>query len=251
MAFLPSATVTLTAFSPCSPAISHRPLRLALRPKRPHPRYHPSPVMRSVLSPARDNGTFALVGLNVLAFLADKVFLFPFCRALYLYHASWRPWQLVTSLFFHGSLAHLSGNLFFLLIFGKLVEEVEGPAGVIATFLITGVFANLASLALISGPVVSLGASGAVFGLFVVSVVRTAFSVKGLLKTAILGNFVVNRLIEEGAQTLNQGAASKGMVQTNHIAHLGGAVGGVLLVLALGMLTKNANKELDKQAQDW
>lgn len=198
--------------------------------------------------PAHDNGTFALVGLNVAAFLADKFFLLPFCRALYLYHASWKPWQLVSSLFFHDSFSHLSGNLFFLLVFGRFVEDAEGPWGVILTYLVTGVFANVASLLLIHGPVVSLGASGAVFGLFVVSVIRTAFSFKGLLKTLVLGNFVVNRLIEEGARTLNMSGAPKGMVQTNHIAHLGGAVGGVLLVLALGKLTKNGDKELEDEA---
>jgi membrane associated rhomboid family serine protease len=191
---------------------------------------------------ARDSGTFALLAANVAAFLADKIAGMTALQSLYLYHASWRPWQLVTSLFMHGSFTHLSGNLFFLLVFGRFVEEKGGAAGVLLTYLVTGVFANIASLVLMPGPVVSLGASGAMFGLFVVSVLsRFEVSLKALLETLILGNFVVNRVLQEGASTFTQAGAPRGLVQTNHIAHLGGALGGVLLVVALRALTRSGD----------
>lgn len=191
----------------------------------------------------RDGGTFALLALNVAAFVADKVAGVAALKGLYLYHAAWKPWQLVTSLFMHGSFAHISGNLFFLLVFGRFVEEKAGSAGVVLTYLVTGVFANVASLLLIPGPVVSLGASGAVFGLFVVSVLsRLDWSLKALLETLILGNFVVNRVLEEGSSTLTQGS-SRALVQTNHIAHLGGALGGVVLMLALRAMTRGLENE--------
>lgn len=186
-----------------------------------------------------DTGTFALLAANVVAFVADKVAGVAAMKGLYLYHAAWRPWQLVTSLFMHGSFAHISGNLFFLLVFGRFVEEKGGAGGVLLTYLLTGVFANVASLLLIPGPVVSLGASGAVFGLFVVSVLsRFEFSLKAALETLILGNFVVNRVLEEGTSTIAQNGAGRSLVQTNHIAHLGGALGGVVLILALRAMTR-------------
>lgn len=191
-------------------------------------------------APPRDRGTFALLAVNVVAFVADRIARFAPLKALYLYHSSWRPWQLVTALFFHGSFAHLSGNLFFLLVFGKLVEEKSGAVGVVLTYMLTGIFANVASLLLIPGSVVSLGASGAVFGLFAVSVLsRLEWNVKSLLETAILGNFVVNRVIEEGSQTISQ-SGSAALVQTNHIAHLGGALGGVFLMLALNAIASSS-----------
>lgn len=188
---------------------------------------------------SRDTGTFALLAANVVAFVADKVAGVAAMKGLYLYHAAWRPWQLVTSLFMHGSFAHISGNLFFLLVFGRFVEEKGGAGGVLLTYLLTGVFANVASLLLIPGPVVSLGASGAVFGLFVVSVLsRFEFTLKAALETLILGNFVVNRVLEEGTSTIAQNGAGRSLVQTNHIAHLGGALGGVVLILALRAMTR-------------
>lgn len=45
----------------------------------------------------------------------------------------------MTHLFCHGSWAHLSGNLFNLCVFGKMVEETEGTAGTIFVFLVCGV----------------------------------------------------------------------------------------------------------------
>ena len=71
--------------------------------------------------------------------------------------------------FCHGSFDHLSGNLFFLLTFGKAVESEERAAGVWLAYLACGVGSALASWLLLPAvsrgvPVVSLGASGAVFG---------------------------------------------------------------------------------------
>ena len=50
-----------------------------------------------------------------------------------------RRWfQFVTNTFCHANYAHLSGNIFFLYIFSKLVEEEEGVAGVWFSYLVTG-----------------------------------------------------------------------------------------------------------------
>lgn len=191
----------------------------------------------------KDNGTFALVLANVVGYVLDHVVHLEPMKALYLYHASWRPWQLVTSLFCHGSFSHLSSNLFFLLVFGRFVEDTGGPWGVVLCYLTTGVFANIASLLLIHGGVVSLGASGAVFGLFVVAVLaRFSWNVRRLLESLILGNFVVNQVLEEGAQTMQQAGVSRTLVQTNHIAHLGGALGGVLLILLLRAVSRDSKE---------
>lgn len=53
---------------------------------------------------------------------------------------------------------------------GKLIEEEEGGFAVWLSYLITGVGANLVSWLLLPRSVISAGASGAVFGLFAVSV---------------------------------------------------------------------------------
>ena len=77
------------------------------------------------------------------------------------------------------------------------VEEEEGAFGVWLTYLLSGVGGTVASY--LTSPhthTISLGASGAVFGLFVVSLV-TKFkpSLKKLLEVVILGQFVVRILL--------------------------------------------------------
>lgn len=53
---------------------------------------------------------------------------------------------------------------------GKLVEEEEGNFGLWLSYLFTGVGANLVSWLVLPRNAVSVGASGAVFGLFAISV---------------------------------------------------------------------------------
>lgn len=50
--------------------------------------------------------------------------------------------QFLTSAFCHGSWAHLRGNSFFLLIFGRIVEEEEGAFGLWASYLLCGLGAK-------------------------------------------------------------------------------------------------------------
>lgn len=108
--------------------------------------------------------------LNATALAQDHVLHVPaVSQLLYLHHAAPQWWQFLTSAFCHGGFDHLSGNLFFLLIFGKSVEEEESAIGVWVAYIACGVGASLASWLLMPAvvrgvSVVSLGASGAVFG---------------------------------------------------------------------------------------
>jgi membrane associated rhomboid family serine protease len=72
---------------------------------------------------------------------------------------------LFTSMFMHGSILHIGGNMLFLWIFGNNVEDSMGPVKFIVFYLLGGLAAD--ALQIITSPgseVPSLGASGAVAG---------------------------------------------------------------------------------------
>ena len=190
------------------------------------------------------DGVFALLFINFALFACDHWAHMAFVKTLYLNHAKPTWWQFATSTFCHANWAHLSSNIFFLYIFGKLVEEEEGAFGVWMSYLVTGIGANVASWLLLPKSVggvlgiggaatVSLGASGAVFGLFAVSVlVKLSWNWRRLLEVVILGQFVVDRFLSE-AKMVAAAGSGVGAGNVNHVAHLGGAFAGVLLIFFL------------------
>ncbi len=174
------------------------------------------------------NGVFALIIINLVIFIADHLLNLGFIENLYLNFSSPAWYQFFTAMFCHANWAHLSGNLFFLYIFGKLVEEEEGVIGVVSSYLICGLGASVMSLLFHgSSAGASLGASGAVFGLFVVSVlIKLSWHWRRILEVLILGQFVVERILFEFRQT----GISDGV---DHVAHIGGALVGVALIMLL------------------
>ena len=75
---------------------------------------------------------------------------------------------LLTSMFMHGGIAHLLGNMWFLWIFGDNIENDMGRFRYLAFYLLSGLLASLVHVVMnASGPssmVPSLGASGAISG---------------------------------------------------------------------------------------
>ncbi len=196
--------------------------------------------------------------LNLLSFAADKILLFPYMAHLYLSHNRPQWFQLLTSLFCHGTFQHLTGNLFLLLVFGRFVEEEAGATGVILAYLVCGACANLASLLLLrGGGIVSLGASGAVFALFTLAIlVRFRIRLGRLVETFILSTYVASRVSDEFKMVASNGAASTATVtivgapvRVNHVAHIAGALAGVFLVILLNFIVRHSDppsEEKDK-----
>ena len=72
---------------------------------------------------------------------------------------------LFTSMFLHGSIAHLLGNMLFLWIFGDNVEDFFGHIGYLAFYLFCGVTAGLAHILFnLHSSIPAVGASGAISG---------------------------------------------------------------------------------------
>jgi len=75
---------------------------------------------------------------------------------------------LITAMFMHGGLAHIAGNMWFLWIFGDNIEDDMGHWRYLGFYLLCGILASLAHVAVSAGgsqaEVPSLGASGAISG---------------------------------------------------------------------------------------
>ena len=76
------------------------------------------------------------------------------------------PWlALLSSMFLHGGFLHLGGNMLFLWIFGNNIEDRMGPAKYTAFYLLSGLVASAAHIAVQPDSTVPvIGASGAVAG---------------------------------------------------------------------------------------
>lgn len=146
------------------------------------------------------------------------------------------PATLVTSMFLHGGWMHLIGNMLYLWVFGDNVEDAMGHWRFIPFYLICGVAAALAQLAIDPGSTTPMiGASGAIAGLLgaylllhpkahvLVLIPMGVFSqVVRLPAMLVLGFWFVLQLFNQLLQGTGGGVA--------FMAHIGGFVAGMLLI---------------------
>ena len=74
-------------------------------------------------------------------------------------------WRLLTCTFVHGGLIHIGLNMWVLWDIGQFVERLTGNVGFLLLYVLSGLFGSLASVYW-NPEVLSVGASGAVFGAF-------------------------------------------------------------------------------------
>ena len=103
-------------------------------------------------------------------------------RYFYLQPGEPYPWQLITSMFFHGSFWHLLGNSVFLWIFGIYVEDKVGWKQYLFLYFLTGIAAGLIHSTMTGLwmrdklMIPTLGASGAISGIMGVYLYRCYYS---------------------------------------------------------------------------
>jgi membrane associated rhomboid family serine protease len=72
---------------------------------------------------------------------------------------------LLTSMFLHGGLLHLAGNMLYLWIFGNNIEDAIGHGKFVLFYLLSGIAAVVAHMAFdVTSPIPMIGASGAISG---------------------------------------------------------------------------------------
>ena len=172
------------------------------------------------------SATLSLITIICAAYLAEQLY-----PQFYEYTALYGPlvqsgeyWRLFSVALVHGGLTHLFFNMFSLLVLGNPVEAAFGKSRFLIIFLVSLLTGSLASIYLNSAPQVSVGASGAVFGLFGAFIAMRKMISEGVRDIyVIIGlNFVFGFIL--------------GGVDWR--AHLGGLIGGYLTTAVLLRITR-------------
>jgi len=142
-------------------------------------------------------------------------------------------YRLLTATFLHGGLIHLFCNVYALFVIGSQVESFLGKAKYLMIYLFSAITGSLLSMIFI-GNNLSLGASGAIFGLL------GSLLYFGYHYRVFLGNVMKSQIIPLIIFNLLLGFTFSGI---DNSAHIGGLIGGALMTMALGVKYKSTTFE--------
>ncbi len=172
------------------------------------------------------NVVFTFIGFSNSQFYARFLFHIGSIRHHNQYH------RLVTSGFLHADWAHLLFNMYSLYLFSRSTEAEIGSIPVIIIYMGSLVIGNLITLMVNyrNDDYHAVGASGAVSGMVFASVLLFPDSRMGLMLFPVMMPAWVFALVYIGFSMFGM---RSGKDNIGHEAHLGGALGGVLLTIAI------------------
>ena len=192
--------------------------------------------------------TLAIIAVNVAVFLF-QLSMPGSLQNRFIMHYGLVPDQLhyssiLTSMFIHGGFLHIAGNMWFLWIFGRGVEDLLGHAKYLFLYFACGIAAALFFVMLNSNSTVpTVGASGAIAGVmgaylikFPRAYIRTLVFIVIFITTIDVPAFVLLLYwfaiqFFSGVGSVGYSNASSGDVAW--FAHVGGFVAGMLLVMLM------------------
>ncbi len=219
--------------------------------------------------------TLAVIGVNAVVFLVTLLLGSEGREILFLQYGfvpdEWtRPHTYLTAMFLHGGWLHVIGNMYFLWIFGRVVEDRLGTAKYLALYFGAGVLATVTHLLTVPGflsDVPCVGASGAISGMLGASMVvaagirvrcfyawllylRPLWGFVELPSAVFLGVWFLGQLVY--ALSFSETASA---VQVAYWAHIGGFVFGALatgagpfLGRARGWMSRLKQRDLFRRA---
>ena len=192
--------------------------------------------------------TWALIAVNIAVFVSFY-FQFETDQALNRFYFEWGlvprfaaedPISFVTSMFLHGGVMHLAGNMLFLWVFGDNLEDEMGHLGFLAFYLAAGLAA--AGAQVWSEPdslVPMVGASGAIAGVMggyllmyprarvdILIIIVIIFKVIPIPAWIVLLSWFIIQLVQGSLSPTEAGGVA-------YWAHAGGFAAGLLLTFPL------------------
>ena len=173
--------------------------------------------------------TFSLITLCVILYVIP--ILFNVYDKIINYFALYD--RLLTCSFLHGGILHLLCNCYALFVIGSQLESFVGKFKFLIIYLFSAISGSLMSMLFLQNGV-SIGASGAVFGLMG-SLVYFGYHYR-----VYLGNIIRSQIIPLIVLNLALGFMLKGV---DNFAHIGGLIGGFLITIGLGIKYKSSTFE--------
>ena len=173
--------------------------------------------------------TYGIIGINILmylitAFLSNNI-LDSDINVLILLGAKVNElilggeyYRLITCMFLHGGLLHIALNMYALYSIGPLIEKKYGKLKYIGIYFVSGILSSIFSYVLSTS--VSIGASGAIFGLFGATLI---YAMKNRDK---VGKDFLRSIASVIVANLILGFS---IANIDNFGHVGGLVGGSLL----------------------
>ncbi|MEW5801844.1 MAG: rhomboid family intramembrane serine protease [bacterium] len=201
--------------------------------------------------------TVAVIGLNCLVFISQMLFgaeggrrivstfgIIPYELSHFTdlppYTPIPLPFTLITSMFLHGGLAHLVGNMLYLWIFGDNVEDSMGHVRFAVFYLLCGLAAAFTQIIVApSSTIPMIGASGAISGVLgaylllyprakVLTLIFLGFFIETVrIPASLLLSLWIIIQVLSGASSLVAHSLSGGVAW---FAHIGGFLMGILLI---------------------
>lgn len=202
---------------------------------------HENKKYDEIFRPKKEIVTNILILINVLVFIllsilgkgsTDTETLFRFGANYSVAVKNGEVYRLLSSIFLHAGIIHLVVNMYSLKIIGGQVETYIGKWRYLLIFLLSGISGSL--LSCIFSDSLSVGASGAIFGLlgaFVYFGYHYRVFFHSVLKSQVIPIIAVNLLI---------GFLIPGI---DNASHIGGLIGGYLVTKMVGLKGKTKTSE--------
>lgn len=200
-----------------------------------------------VFSVKRPYATYALITINIVLFLImaflSKDGIYGFSTSTLLKYGgnvkslvlSGEYWRLIASTFLHDGILHLIFNMYALYVIGIQLENFYGKTRFLIIYFFSAIAGSLLSLIFGDLNVISVGASGAIFGLF------GSLLYFGYYYRVYLGSLLRTQLIPVILANLLFGLITPGI---DNAAHIGGLIGGIFISMGMGVKYKSTKSDM-------
>ena len=174
--------------------------------------------------------TYGIIAINIIIYIMTAIFsrnLFDMNPLVLLaFGAKYGPliqngeyYRLLTCAFLHGGIMHIACNMYSLFIIGQQINDIYGKVNYIIIYLFSAITSSLMSY-IMNPNTLSIGASGAIFGLMGALLAFAIIEHKRINKNAIRGILQVLAINLFIGLTLSN---------IDNYGHIGGLIGGIVL----------------------